>query len=343
MGCCSGRCALIFLCTFQLVTALERQVFDFLGYQWAPILATFTHIVVVILGLFGTIQYRPRYIVVYAVWAAAWVTWNVFIICFYLEVGGPLKGDGLLTFSLSRHHSWWHEHGPGCVHKEPAASLGAPDSQALVPGIGCTLEHGYVEALHSALQILVALVGFVCACHVVSVVTEEEDSFDFIGGFDPFPLCHVSEKPSSLSFEQPPGSNPYEMSAARVSSAGTRPTAACVGSPGPDAASQKPSPSLPFSKGQEALPFLDFVPFALQGTRAQQPPLTADCAFLPASLPLPTPTSPRRPASGIGEEHPFPPATSSFGDPRGRRPQGLVTGREPGQRGQSQAGDGCNF
>eukprot|EP00069_Balaena_mysticetus_P012600 bmy_21752T0 len=119
------------------VTALERQVFDFLGYQWAPILATFTHIVVVILGLFGTIQYRPRYIVVYAVWAAAWVTWNVFIICFYLEVGGLSK-----------------------------------------------------------------LVGFVCACHVVSVVTEEEDSFDFIGGFDPFPLCHVSEKPSSLSFEQ---------------------------------------------------------------------------------------------------------------------------------------------
>lgn len=39
-------------------------MFDFLGYQWAPILATFTHIVVVILGLFGTIQYRPRYIVV---------------------------------------------------------------------------------------------------------------------------------------------------------------------------------------------------------------------------------------------------------------------------------------
>lgn len=39
-------------------------MFDFLGYQWAPILANFVHIIVVILGLFGTIQYRPRYIVV---------------------------------------------------------------------------------------------------------------------------------------------------------------------------------------------------------------------------------------------------------------------------------------
>ncbi len=46
------------------MVALERQVFDFLGYQWAPILANFFHILVVILGLFGTIQYRPRYIVV---------------------------------------------------------------------------------------------------------------------------------------------------------------------------------------------------------------------------------------------------------------------------------------
>lgn len=41
---------------------LERQIFDFLGYQWAPILANFVHIIIVILGLFGTIQYRPRYI-----------------------------------------------------------------------------------------------------------------------------------------------------------------------------------------------------------------------------------------------------------------------------------------
>lgn len=39
-------------------------MFDFLGYQWVPILANFAHIVVIILGLFGTIQYRPRYVVV---------------------------------------------------------------------------------------------------------------------------------------------------------------------------------------------------------------------------------------------------------------------------------------
>lgn len=53
----------LFSCPPPQVMALERQVFDFLGYQWAPILANFFHIIIVILGLFGTIQYRPRYIV----------------------------------------------------------------------------------------------------------------------------------------------------------------------------------------------------------------------------------------------------------------------------------------
>ncbi|KAF5926282.1 hypothetical protein HPG69_011412, partial [Diceros bicornis minor] len=78
-------------CDMKMLSALERQIFDFLGFQWAPILGNFLHIIVVILGLFGTIQYRPRYIVVYTVWTALWVTWNVFIICFYLEVGGLSK------------------------------------------------------------------------------------------------------------------------------------------------------------------------------------------------------------------------------------------------------------
>lgn len=46
------------------VAALERQIFDFLGYQWAPILANFLHIMAVILGIFGTIQYRSKYLMV---------------------------------------------------------------------------------------------------------------------------------------------------------------------------------------------------------------------------------------------------------------------------------------
>lgn len=45
------------------VAALQRQVFDFLGYQWAPILANFLHIMAVILGVFGTVQIRSKYLI----------------------------------------------------------------------------------------------------------------------------------------------------------------------------------------------------------------------------------------------------------------------------------------
>lgn len=45
------------------VAALQRQVFDFLGYQWAPILTNFLHIMAVILGMFGTVQFRFRYLI----------------------------------------------------------------------------------------------------------------------------------------------------------------------------------------------------------------------------------------------------------------------------------------
>jgi hypothetical protein len=63
-----------------------------------------------------------------------------------------------LTFNLSGHRSWWEEHGPGCLHEEEAtAGLGALHGQSLVVGAGCAMVHSYVEALHSGLQILLAV------------------------------------------------------------------------------------------------------------------------------------------------------------------------------------------
>ncbi|XP_075427589.1 sodium/potassium-transporting ATPase subunit beta-1-interacting protein 4 isoform X2 [Ascaphus truei] len=138
--------------------ALECQVFDFLGYQWAPILANFLHIIVVILGLFGTLQYRPRYVVAYAAWAAVWVTWNVFLICFYLEVGDLSKDSDLLTFHVSQHQSWWSDHGPGCVRKEaPLGGMAGLETHAYVSVIGCAVEYQYIEVMHSSMQILLAV------------------------------------------------------------------------------------------------------------------------------------------------------------------------------------------
>lgn len=60
LPCWGGSCLSLSLLQ---VAALQRQIFDFLGYQWAPILANFLHIMAVILGIFGTVQYRSRYLI----------------------------------------------------------------------------------------------------------------------------------------------------------------------------------------------------------------------------------------------------------------------------------------
>ncbi|XP_067096293.1 sodium/potassium-transporting ATPase subunit beta-1-interacting protein 3 isoform X1 [Osmerus mordax] len=195
MGCCSGRCMLIFLCTLQLITALERQVFDFLGYQWLPIMINFLQIIMVILGLFGTIQYRPRYVVLYLLWTLLWVAWNVFVSCLYLDLGGLSKDSDILSLGVSPHHSWWKGNGPSCERRDlPATGWQSLENPELVTALGCWLEYQYIEVLHCIVQLLISLLGFVYACYVVSTFTEEEDSFNFIGEF------HHPSKPSQLIF-----------------------------------------------------------------------------------------------------------------------------------------------
>ncbi|XP_047243732.1 sodium/potassium-transporting ATPase subunit beta-1-interacting protein 2 isoform X2 [Girardinichthys multiradiatus] len=141
------------------VSVLERQVIDFLGYQWAPILTNFLHIIVVILGLFGTIQFRPKYVTGYAAWLVIWMTWNVFIICFYLEVGDlSRESDLVLTFNLSMHRSWWMENGPGCrVTPITPPPTWAPEDHRYISISGCLMDFEFIEVAHSSLQILLAM------------------------------------------------------------------------------------------------------------------------------------------------------------------------------------------
>ncbi|XP_043573226.1 sodium/potassium-transporting ATPase subunit beta-1-interacting protein 1 isoform X2 [Chiloscyllium plagiosum] len=160
MGRCNGRCTLIVLCSLQLAATLERQIFDFLGYQWVPILANFLYIMAIILGIFGTIQYRPKYLV--------------------------MDRDFVMTFNTSLHRSWWMQNGPGCVATQVTSADQAPEDHHVITVSGCLLDYQYIEVTSSSLQILLALCGFVYACYVSKVFMEEEDSFDFIGGFDSY-------------------------------------------------------------------------------------------------------------------------------------------------------------
>ncbi|KAI7789648.1 sodium/potassium-transporting ATPase subunit beta-1-interacting protein 3 isoform X1 [Triplophysa rosa] len=178
MGCCTGRCMFIFFCAVQLIAAVERQVFDFLGYQWAPILFNFLQVIVVILGLFGTVHYKPRYIILYIVWTVFWVTWNIFICCLYLDIGGLSKDSDFMSLGLSSHQTWWKDKSLGCKNRNiPNTRWQHLNSPAQVSELGCILEYQYIEVLHSALQLFLSALGFVFACYIVSIFNEDEDTY----------------------------------------------------------------------------------------------------------------------------------------------------------------------
>ncbi|XP_015227766.1 PREDICTED: sodium/potassium-transporting ATPase subunit beta-1-interacting protein 1 [Cyprinodon variegatus] len=157
MGKCDGRCTLLVICSLQLVREhafIQRRS----KAAWGP---------------------NPN--------LHLWVGWNSFIICFYLEVGNLSQDrDFLMTFNTSLHRSWWMEHGPGCLVTPVLDAQMAPDDHHVITVSGCLLDYQYIEVLSSAIQILLALFGFVYACYVSKVFQDDEDSFDFIGGFDSY-------------------------------------------------------------------------------------------------------------------------------------------------------------
>ncbi|KAL6428799.1 hypothetical protein ACFW04_007980 [Cataglyphis niger] len=187
MGICSRRHFLLTICSLQLITTIERQVFDFLGFMWAPILVNFFNIIFVILGFFGAFQYRPKYIISYSIWNILWLGWNIFIICFYLSVGILDKNSDILNLGTGS-FSWWHVNGPGCkaVYDVTEPELFRPARPTNVTD--CVLDYEVIEILHAATQCILGFMAIVGGICLSKVFLEEDDSFDFIGGFDP-PFC----------------------------------------------------------------------------------------------------------------------------------------------------------
>ncbi|XP_074656597.1 sodium/potassium-transporting ATPase subunit beta-1-interacting protein 1-like [Tubulanus polymorphus] len=160
MGCCTGRCILITLCSLQLILSVEHQVFCFLGYLWGAIIGNFLQIIMVIIGLFGACQYRPRVVLAYAIWLLLWLAVGIFVICLYLKIGLLTDLDGIQVLSIgTRSESWWLQYGIGCGTRQ-----------------GCLLAWQYVEIIHTGLQCLLCIIAFIAACYVIYVFMEEDDS-----------------------------------------------------------------------------------------------------------------------------------------------------------------------
>ncbi|XP_066601285.1 sodium/potassium-transporting ATPase subunit beta-1-interacting protein 2 isoform X2 [Prorops nasuta] len=203
MGICSRRHFLLTICTLQLLTTIERQIFDFLGFMWAPILVNFFNIIFIILGFFGAFQYRPKYIIAYCIWNILWLGWNIFIICFYLNVGVLDKNSDILNLGTGS-YSWWHVNGPGCKpeYNVTEPELFRPARPFRVTE--CILEYEVIEILHASTQCLLGIMAIIGGIYLSRVFLEEDDSFDFVGG-DDFGLAgHTPLHPMYVSYSALP-------------------------------------------------------------------------------------------------------------------------------------------
>ncbi|KAL1492957.1 hypothetical protein ABEB36_011113 [Hypothenemus hampei] len=166
MGFCTRRHLFLTLCVFQIITVFERQIFDFLGFLWIPILVNFFQIIFLIFGFFGAYQYRPKYIIAYLFWQLFWIGWNVFLICLYLNIAG-LDHETNKTIKLDQSSdSWWKKNGPGCriVNVEESKYE------------GCLVDYVFVEVFHAGLQLVLTIVSSIVGVCLSKTFLEEDDT-----------------------------------------------------------------------------------------------------------------------------------------------------------------------
>ena len=163
---CMPRNVLMVFLVLQLISTIERQIFDFLGYMWIPILGNFFNIVFVIFGLFGLYQYRSNYILAYTLWTTFWLGFNAFIVCYYLDVGDLDSDDDILSFGTGS-FSWWLVNSPGCQPHYNTTKVPENANHPLKPSfvVGCHMRYQDIEVTHAAIQIVISGVGLLLAIY----------------------------------------------------------------------------------------------------------------------------------------------------------------------------------
>ncbi|KAH8283520.1 hypothetical protein KR018_004670 [Drosophila ironensis] len=225
---CTRRHFLLSICFLQVVTIIERQVFDFLGYMWAPILVNFFHILFIIFGFYGAYHFRVKYIITYLIWNFLWIGWNAFLICFYLNVGqldrvsiehrganqaigrsnqpspplGVVQDSDLLNLGTGS-VSWFEANGYGCkpTYNMTADDPFRPPRPERVED--CLLDYPLVEIIHSGVQCALALLGILGAILISCIFLDEDDRFDFMNGDAKSPQ-HTVVHPMYVSYTSIP-------------------------------------------------------------------------------------------------------------------------------------------
>jgi len=221
MGCCSARGLFITVCFLQLISSTERQVFDFLGQMWAPIMFNFVSTLVTIVGLFGGYYHRKSHVGVFAFWQLPTMAWNSFVAAFYLELGYLSRDSDLLNLG-SGSKSWWQQNGPQCeAQYNVSHSATAYDAHPITVE-GCLIPFYLIEVVQAALHFTISFFAFILAIAFVCSKGKDDNSsilrHDTLGNVATLPsqyslTYHPHPAPSTISSQYPNRSAHHRRSA----------------------------------------------------------------------------------------------------------------------------------
>lgn len=138
-----ARKSVLWLLSISLALTILRQICDFIGRLWAPIVINFVHILFLIFGYFGLLQKRPGYLILSAFWLPLALTWNVFLACYYLSLPPLNRTVPLLSFGEKLSRSFWQQYIPFCQ-----ASYDYASEQWITPQ-GCTVYYWHIEMVQA--------------------------------------------------------------------------------------------------------------------------------------------------------------------------------------------------
>lgn len=95
---------------------LARQAFDLMGRMWVPIIINFVQFIFLTFAFFGVIQYRLVYLTLFVIWTPFFMLWNMFLVCFFMNVKPLNRNERYLSFGSEQRlsHSFWVDYFPFC-------------------------------------------------------------------------------------------------------------------------------------------------------------------------------------------------------------------------------------
>lgn len=204
---------------------IERCAFDFLGFMFTNIIVDLLYLIFLVVGLFGALQFRVNYVVSLTVTTLLWIAWNIFIICVYLNISGLNRYEPMfLNFNTGK-TSWWLTSSFGCktdifseleklqIQEQLNAARGSTESNTTATSFAvnslvlfnadpkykqlnrlietdCLVPFYFIEIAHSSVLIVFGIIVIIFGLLLSNALNEEDDGFDYIGGFDAGILSH---------------------------------------------------------------------------------------------------------------------------------------------------------